>query len=41
MFKMADNLELSDKKFKVTMNLKKHYAKSSTGKSRQHAKAKR
>ena len=41
MFKMADNLELSDQKFKVTMNLKKPYAKSSTRKSRQHAKAKR
>lgn len=41
MFKMADNLEFSDQKFKLTMNLKKPYAKSSNRKSRQHAKAER
>ena len=40
MFKMAGNLELSDQKFKVTMNLKKPYAKSSHRKNRQHAKLK-
>ena len=40
MFKMAGNLELSDQKFKVTMNLKKPYAKSSNRKNRQHAKLK-